>query len=182
MAKQKTPAQKETASPPPEEKLPESGPAIPDDPVGIGSPPGPKAMRLSKSRRSKKRNPQQEHQEVAELQQPSSPPPDNVDPATEPGDAKAASPKTSGNSPDPPKREVVDLTIKEESRSATPIPPTGTPRSNEGPAGLKAGWVRFRAFWFLIHSDKKLGLVPTFERPIAFHGHQEAVFDHRRGD
>lgn len=68
-----------------------------------------------------------------------------MDPAAEQGDTEAASSKISGDGPSSPKREVIDLTIKEESRPGTPIPPPQALESNEGPAGIKAGWVRFPA-------------------------------------
>jgi len=87
----------------------------------------------------------QEHQEAVKLDRPPGPPSDSVDPATEQDDVGATSPKISGDGPISPKKEVIDLTIKEESRPGTPIPPPRAPESNEGPAGLKAGWVRFSA-------------------------------------
>ena len=85
----------------------------------------------------------QEHREAVKPDRPPGPPSDSVDPATEQDDAGATSSKISGDGAISPK-EVIDLTIKEESRPGTPIPPRA-PESNEGPAGLKAGWVRFPA-------------------------------------
>lgn len=168
--KRKKPARKETPSSVPEGLLPDPGPAPfdrvaemphrPDTaPAEIGSlsgdrypTPQPDDAHHTKPRRRKKRKGQREDQEVAKLQQPSGPPPDNVDPATEQDDMKAASSKIPGEGPNPPKREIVDLTIKEESRPATPIPPAQGPEPNESPAGLKAGWVRFSGFLNLFAS------------------------------
>ena len=156
--KSKKPARKENASSVHEETLPKPGPAALDGvieiphrpdtaPAEIGSLPGdryptpkPEGMHRSKSSRRRERKRQQEAREVAKLQQLSVPPPDDVD--SELDGAKAASSKISANGPDLPTDEIIDLTIKEESRSATPIPPARGPELNEGPAGLKAGWVR----------------------------------------
>jgi hypothetical protein len=193
-------ARKETASSVPEETLPEPDPAPfdgaaetphrPDTaPAEVGSLPGdmystpqPEAVHRTRSHRGEKRKPQQDDQEAAKLQQPSGPPPGNVDRTTEPEDATAASSKISGDGPSPPEREIIDLTIKEESLPTTPIPHAQAPGSNEDPPGLRAGWVRFRSSLSLIFSDEKLGLIPTFEHYIMFHGHQKIIFDHRRGD
>jgi hypothetical protein len=79
---------------------------------------------------------------VVGLQQPSSPPPNDVDPAAEPNDAKAISSKTSGEGSGPPEKDIVDLTIKEESRSVTPIPAPQTLVSDDNSSRFKAGWVR----------------------------------------
>jgi len=115
------------------------------------SPPAPQPEDVHRKKRSqgRKRRPRQGHREVAKLDQPSGPPSDNVDPATEQGDAEAASSRISGDGPNSPKREVIDLTIKEESRPGTPIPPPQASESNEGTASLRAGWVRFPAVLIL---------------------------------
>jgi hypothetical protein len=63
-----------------------------------------------------------------------------VEPETGREDAKAAPSKVSGDDSNSPK-DVIDLTVKEESPPATPIP-LRAPEPNTGPAGLKAGWVR----------------------------------------
>ncbi|KAF9651467.1 hypothetical protein BDM02DRAFT_810756 [Thelephora ganbajun] len=155
-------ARKETPPFVPGGELLESGPAPlngvtevplrPDTaPAEIASLPGdrcptpqPEGMRRAKPHRKKKRNPQREGEEVTKLQQPSGPPPDDPDPAMDPGDAKATPSNNPGDGPPPPNREIIDLTIKEESHPGTPIPPAQAPESkNEGPAGLKAGWGSF---------------------------------------
>lgn len=158
--KQKRPARKSTCSVP-KERLQAQNPAPPDGateiphpfdtaPAEIPSLPGdrsptlqPEGVRPSNRRRKKKKGAQQDHQAAAKLDQPPDSPTDSVDPATEQDDANATSSKTPGDGPGSPKREVIDLTIKEESRSGTPMPPPQTPESNEDPTGLKAGWVRF---------------------------------------
>lgn len=159
-------------------------------PAEIGSLPGdryptpqPEAGRRTRSRRKwGKRRLQQEDQEASKLQQPSDPAPENVDQVTKPDDAEIGSPKIPGDGPNPPKGEVIDLTIKEESPPTTPIPPVQVPGPNEGAPGLKAGCVRsvVCCIWGL--SDKKLGLVPTLECYITFHGYQEVVLDNRSGN
>ena len=156
-ATQKAPARKRAAPLVPKDKLPEPGPALPDHatemrhdsdstPAVIGPLPGdryptpqPEDAHHTKSRRAKKRKPRQGDQDAAELQQPPSPSGD-MDLATEPNDAKVISSKVSGGGSNPP--EIIDLTVKEESRSATPVSPARAPEPNEDPAGLKAGWVR----------------------------------------
>ena len=158
--KGKKPARKETASSVLKETLPGQGstpldgvaevPHRPDTaPAEIGSLPGdkspapqPEGVRRKNLRRRRQWRARPEHRGAAESDQPPDPPSDNVDPATEQGNAEAASSKISGD-PSSPKKEVIDLTIKEESPPATPIPPPHAPESNEGPVGLKAGWVRF---------------------------------------
>ena len=150
-------ARKETTSSVPEETLPQSGPAPlkteiphrPDTaPAEIGSlsvdrypTPQPEAGRRTKSRARKWRNrPQQEDQDALKSRQPSDPP--HVDKATESDDAGAASSKNSGDGPNPPKGDIIDLTIKEESPTPSPNPPAQVP----GPNGLEAGCVRFVVF------------------------------------
>ena len=161
-AKTKRRPRRETATSVPEEILPELGPAPLDGatevphrpdtaPAEIGSLPGdryptpqPEAVRPAKSRRKwKKRRHQQEDEEASKLQQPSDPPPGIVDRATPPDDAGAASSEISDGGPNPPEPEIIDLTIKEESPSPTPIPPARVPG---GTLGLMAGWVRFVVF------------------------------------
>jgi len=105
-----------------------------------------------------------------------------VDQATEPDDVVVVSSKIPGDSPNSPKGEIIDLTIKEESPPMTPIAPVQVPGQNEGAPSLKAGCVRFVVFCIWGFSDDKLGLVPTLERYITFHRHQEVVLNHRRGD
>jgi hypothetical protein len=148
-----------TASPVPEDELPESGPAFPDGvaeiphrsdtPAKIGSLPGDRyptpqpeeAGHAKSSHRAKKRKLQKEGQEVAELQRPPAPTPDNTGLATEPGGAKVISSKVSGGGSNPAEKEIIDLTIKEESRSATPTFPAQANELNRDPVGLNAGWV-----------------------------------------
>lgn len=140
---------KKTASSVPEDKLQESGPEMPErsnlSPAEFGSPPGdryptpkPEEARRRKSRRNKRKKP---HQEATELQQVPCPLFDGMDLAVGPDDGKGISSKSSGDGLNTPGKEVIDLTIKEESRSATPISLAQPPGSNEGPAGLEAGWV-----------------------------------------
>ena len=83
---------------------------------------------------------------MSKLEQPSTPPPGNVNRTMEPDDVDATSSKFSSDGPNPPKADIIDLTIKEESPPATLIPPTQVPGSNESASGLKAGWVRFQVF------------------------------------
>jgi hypothetical protein len=64
-----------------------------------------------------------------------------VDPTTKPDDAKVIFSTVAEGGSTPPEREIIDLTIKEESRPATPIPPPRASQSDEDPAGLEAGWV-----------------------------------------
>lgn len=193
MKASRPPVRKKTASSVPEQALPEPGPALdsateiphrPDTaPAEIGSlpdgypTPQPEAGRRTKShtRKWRKSRLQQEDQEASKLQQPSDPTPENVDQAKEPDDAEVGS-KASGDGPNSPKGEIIDLTIKEES------PPAQVSGSNEGAPGLRAGCVRFVVFYILELSDKILGPVLTLEHYITIHRHQEAVFDHRRGD
>ena len=144
------------APPVPEESLTEPDPAPLDNvteishrpetaPAEIGPfprnrSPAPQAedVRHKKSRRSRGRKIRQDGQGTANPEQPQDPPPDNVEPA-----AEAASLNILGDCSNSPKTEVIDLTIKEESRPGTPILPLQDPGSKEGPAGFKAGWVRF---------------------------------------
>jgi len=160
-AKRKTPARKEAASSVPKKTLPgpvpvpldgvaemlqppDTAPAEVGSLSGDGYPtPQPDDAHHTKSYSQKKKKGQREGQEVAKLQQLSGPPLDNVNPVAEQDDTKADSSNLPGDGPNPPKREIIDLTVKEESRPATPIPPAQGPESNEGPTGLKAGWVRF---------------------------------------
>jgi hypothetical protein len=163
--KRKKPALRETAPSAPEETLPRQGPTPLDGVAGVPVPrrldtalaeigsllgdrsptPQPEDVHRKKSRQSRKRRARQENREAAKLDQPSGPPSDNVSPATEQDDAEAAHLKISGDGPTSPKREVIDLTVKEESRPGTPIPPPQISESSEGVAGLKAGWVRLPA-------------------------------------
>lgn len=158
--KRKAVAQKEAAASVSVDKPPEPGPAPLDSareihhrsgsgPAEIGSPPRDKhpahqseEVRHTRSRSSRRRKPQRETEEAVELQQPSCPPPNDVDPATAPSDAKAISSKTSGEGSNPPEKDIIDLTIKEESRSVTPIPAPQTLMSDDGPPRFEAGWVR----------------------------------------
>ena len=103
--------------------------------------PQPEEVRRARSHRAKKRKPQREGQKAAELQQHPAPPSDNVDPAIVPVNTKVISSKVSDDGLNPPKEDIIDLTIKEESRSATPTSLARVPGSNEDPAELKAGWV-----------------------------------------
>lgn len=139
---------------------PEPGPAPPDGaaeiphrsdtaPPEIGShprdrypTPRPEELPHTKTRRTGERKHRQVGKESAKVKRPSGPPPHHMDPVTEPDDTKTNPPEISGDDSNPPEREVIDLTIKEESRPTTPVPPTQAPESREDPAGLKAGWVR----------------------------------------
>jgi len=160
--RQKKPAKKKTASSVPEETLPRQGSTPlngvaevthrPDTapaefrslPRDKSPPPQPEGARRKKAHRGMKTRALQEHQEAVKLDRPLGPPSDSVDPVTERGDSDVgATSKISGDGPISPKKEIIDLTIKEESRPGTPVPPSRTPESKEGPAGLKAGWVRF---------------------------------------
>jgi hypothetical protein len=100
--------------------------------------PQPKEVRHTKAYRGKAYN---EVQQAAELQQLPDPSSDDLDPATKPDGVNAIPLKATVNGPNPPEKEVIDLTTKEESPPATPIPPAQLPESNEGSAELKAGWV-----------------------------------------
>lgn len=156
-------------------------------PTDIGPLPGdryptpqPEEIQHAKSHRAKKKKPHQEGQEP-ELRRPPGPSSDQMDLAREPEDSKIISSKASGDSSNPPGREIIDLTVKEESRSATPISPAQAPESNEDPADLKAGWVcpaNFRSSC----TNKKTEVVPTSKRHIMFHGYQTAIFHYRSGD
>ena len=117
---------------------------------GNSSPaPQPEDVHRKKRPQGRKRRTRRGYREAAKLDQPSGPPSDNVDLTTEQNDTEAASSKFSGDGPNSPKREVVDLTIKEESRPGTPVPPPQASESNEGTASLRAGWVRFPAVFIL---------------------------------
>lgn len=157
--RKKKPTRRETASSVPEEMHPKPGP-IPIDtaaeiphrpdtaPAEIGTlpedrypTPQPGGAQRVKSHEGKEPKARRRNKRAARLERPSGPPPDNLDPAPEQDDTKGAPSKASDDDPDPPK-EIIDLTIKEESCPGTPIPPQA-PKSNEGPTDLKAGWVRF---------------------------------------
>ena len=155
-AKQRIVARKTVTYSIPEVKLQEAGSALPYDTsdtpprsetsTKFGSLPGdryptPQPEETRQSHRAKKRKSQQEGQEVAEPQRPPAPPPVNADPASESGDAKAVPSKVSDSGSNPAEKEIIDLTIKEESRSATPISPAQGHELDSGPAGLQAGWV-----------------------------------------
>lgn len=94
----------------------------------------------AKRRKWRSKGARRELQEAAKVNRPSGPPSDDVEPETGRDDAEAAPSKVSGDNSNSPK-EVIDLTIKEESPPATPVPPRA-PQPNKGPTGLKAGWVR----------------------------------------
>ena len=81
-----------------------------------------------------------ERRESAKVNRPSGPPSGDVEPETGRDDAKATPPKVSGDDSNSPK-EVIDLTIKEESPPGTPIL-LQDPQPSKGPVSLKAGRVR----------------------------------------
>lgn len=68
-----------------------------------------------------------------------------------PGGVGGTPSKASSDGSDLPEREIIDLTIKEESRSVTPISPTQAPEPNEDPAELKAGCVSSSEVWIFAH-------------------------------
>lgn len=154
-AKQNVITQKRPAPSAPGDEPPEPSPAPPDGIievpnlpdvalVGVGPLPGgrhitpqPEEVCHTKVHRSKTRNGGRE----AELQQLPDPPSDDVGPATKSDDANAIPSKVPDKGSNPPEKEIIDLTTKEESPPATPLAPSQTPEPNEGPAKLKAGWV-----------------------------------------
>lgn len=167
-AKQKTLVRKKTSSSVPENELPDSGPALPEDvtemphhsdtaPAENGPLPGdryptpqPEGAHHTKPHRGKKKE-QQGGQKVAEFQRLPGLPSDGKDPITGLDDAKVISSEVPDDGSNPPEKEVIDLTIKEESRSPTPTSPARAAELGEDPAGLKAGWVCLQEFFISMH-------------------------------
>ena len=118
------------------------------DPVETGTIPedrslAPRPEEVYRAKRGKwmKNRARREHQEATKANRPPGPPPDDTEPESGRDNAEAALSKVSGDDSNSPK-EVIDLTIKEESPPATPTPLRAS-EPNKGPACLKAGWVRF---------------------------------------